>query len=212
MELFIVDSVGGGNLTAGANELILNSSSNYFISISASISGTGGLTSAGNNTISLQGVNTYSGTTTVGGFGPLQIGSASALGNSTSIVINSSTLQLGGAKLNNPAANSVVLNSGISVGIGPTNGWGTGTLDTSVYSLTVAGSIGNNGAGSGKLIKNGVGGVLTLSGVNSYSGGTLVNGGTVSVSADSGLGAAPGSFSMYNVVLSPVTNQSSACN
>jgi autotransporter-associated beta strand protein len=54
-----------------------------------------------------------------------------------------------------------------------------------------SGSIGDDGA-VGTLIKAGSG-MLTLSGVNSYSGGTVFKAGTVSISSDSNLGAAPGS-------------------
>ncbi len=45
-------------------------------------------------------------------------------------------------------------------------------------------------AGSAGLTKAGAGGTLTLSGVNTYSGGTTVSGGTLSINADSRLGAA----------------------
>ena len=59
---------------------------------------------------------------------------------------------------------------------------------TSGSALTVSGTA----SGVGTLTKAG-NGILTLSGANTYSGATAVNGGTVIVSADTGLGTAPGS-------------------
>ncbi|VTU34911.1 Outer membrane protein IcsA autotransporter precursor [Variovorax sp. PBL-H6] len=47
----------------------------------------------------------------------------------------------------------------------------------------------------GSLIKTGTG-TLSLSGANSYSGGTTVTSGTMSISADGNLGAAPGSLNL----------------
>ena len=47
-------------------------------------------------------------------------------------------------------------------------------------------------SGAGSLAKSGSG-TLTLSGANTYTGKTAVTGGAISVAADSGLGAAPGS-------------------
>jgi autotransporter-associated beta strand protein len=80
---------------------------------------------------------------------------------------------------------------------------GSGTLNLKSSTLTVgsdntstgfSGNIIDNGTGSpGALIKTGTG-MLTLTGNDTFAGKTTVNSGTLAVSADSGLGAAPASL------------------
>ena len=55
---------------------------------------------------------------------------------------------------------------------------GSGGSASNAYSLTKIGA-----------------GTLTLSGINAYSGGTIINGGTLAVSADNNLGSASGALS-----------------
>ena len=123
-------------------------------------------------TQTLSGNNSYSGGTTVAG-GTLQLGHASAMGSSSAgVTVNSGTVDL----------------HGFSPTIGALNGSG-GTIQTNVagaVALTIgnggaggsyAGSIQNN-AGTVSLIKTGAG-TQTLSGNNSYSGGTTVTTGTL---------------------------------
>ena len=96
-------------------------------------------------------------------------------------------------------------NSGSGASVNVTNGTAN-DIQTAValngpttFSINSGSAITVSGAASGvgALTKAG-NGTLTLSGANTYSGTTAVNGGTVIVSADSGLGTAP---------VSTVTNQ-----
>ncbi|EEZ32891.1 outer membrane autotransporter barrel domain-containing protein, partial [Brucella sp. 83/13] len=67
---------------------------------------------------------------------------------------------------------------------------GDGTIDGATTKATITSAL----TGASKLVKSDFG-TLTLSGANTYSGGTMVKGGTLSVAADSNLGAATGSLS-----------------
>jgi autotransporter-associated beta strand protein len=140
------------------------------------ISGAGALTKTGNGTLTLSGANTYTGGSFLNG-GTLNVSSDSALGAvpgspSTNLTFNGGTLQWGNAFTLNANRNVTLSASG-------------GTFDTNGFNGTVAGVI----SGAGVLRKTGSG-TLTLSGVNTYTGGIQITGGTVNVSADSGLGAA----------------------
>lgn len=84
----------------------------------------------------------------------------------------------------------------------------TGNRDVNVGfngSLTMGGAI----SGGFGLSKSGVG-LLTLSGANSYNGSTLVNAGTLSISSDGNLGAAPAAATPGSLVLSNGTLRSTA--
>jgi len=133
------------------------------------ISGGGSLTKQNVGTLTLSGVNTYSGTTTIAS-GTLQLGVGNALPSTTAVTVTG-TLNM----------------NGLTDTIGSLAGGGNILNDSSLGGLIVGG----NGAstlfsgtisGTGGLTKLG-GGTFTLSGVNTYAGLTTVSAGRLNVSA-----------------------------
>ncbi|WP_233235904.1 autotransporter-associated beta strand repeat-containing protein [Bordetella sp. LUAb4] len=156
-----------GNLVALNGDLTV--ANDTALTLTNTISGTGALTKSGAGTLTLSGNNTYGGGTALGG-GGLIVGGNSALGTGTVTVNGPNTLQSSVAA---GLQNTIILNGG------------TGAL-------TVAGAndLALNGAinGAGRLTKTGTG-VLTLGGINSYSGGTTLAGGTVNLGSPTPFGS-----------------------
>ncbi|WP_342250184.1 autotransporter outer membrane beta-barrel domain-containing protein [Sphingomonas sp. OTU376] len=73
---------------------------------------------------------------------------------------------------------------------------GDGTAAGAGYTATIASALG----GSGQLVKTDLG-TLVLTGVNSYTGGTAINGGVLQVASDASLGDAAGGLSFSNGTL-----------
>ncbi|WP_375196824.1 autotransporter-associated beta strand repeat-containing protein [Sphingobium sp.] len=83
---------------------------------------------------------------------------------------------------------------------------GDGTAAGAAYGAAIDAVL----AGSGvQLVKTDLG-TLTLGGVNSYSGGTLVNGGTLRISADANLGGAVGGLTLNGGALNTSASFSSS--
>jgi len=138
------------------------------------------------------GANTYGPTgnsavgTTLGGGGTIQVQNSAALGGGKLSVSGGSILQAGAASLN--LANNIILAD-----------TSTTTLDNNSQGLTLSGVISSTTTGNISVINNGK---LTLGGVNTFSGSTTIGtGAIVSISADSGLGTAPGSATPNSIVL-----------
>jgi len=171
-------SLGGGTLTVTSattidNTIALTADSSIdttaATTLSGVVSGSGGLTKLGAEKLTLSGDNTYTGATTVSA-GTLWLeGSGSTLSDSTAVTVAS------GATLHLQVQNETV---GSLAGAGTVNlNGGSLTVGNDNTGTTFSGIIQNSGL-DGSLIKTGTG-TLTLSGANTYSGGTTVTTGTI---------------------------------
>jgi len=107
-----------------------------------------------------------------------------------SLVANLLTITSGGLLSTGTSAAQITGDAGVT-GITASNGSGTYDLIVHQYNsngLTIGAVIGNNGANAVALVKAGTG-TLTLTGTNTYTGATYVNGGKLAITANNQLGA-----------------------
>lgn len=202
-------SGGTGTLTAGANDLIINTAgASSSLTISAIIAGSGGLTKSGNGTLLLTNTaNTFTGNVYING-GVLAI-NAPVVNSASS---DSALLGAGNPKqiiLSNNAVFRMVMN-GANNSYNPTggskyfvigNGGGTIDLPTGI-TLTLddgtgAGTSTTNAQlqGSGTLTKTGAGTLQlgysgqTAGGFNNFTGHIVINGGTLNAGNTNALGS-----------------------
>ena len=157
---------------------------------------TGNLTKSGNGILTLSGANTFTGGLTINA-GNVKLGSVSAL-NSTANSQNAvtfgpastGTLSINGNNVTIASLNTDIGNAGsttVQNGSASTNA--TLTIgNSSNADSTYAGAIQNGSTATLALNKAGTG-TLTLTGANTYTGGTTLNVGTIKLS---GLGALAG--------------------
>ncbi|EHL7668776.1 autotransporter-associated beta strand repeat-containing protein [Salmonella enterica] len=198
-----VEALGTGDVTDDAT-LELNTGGTF----DNAIGGSGNVVKSGADTLTLSGSNSYTGGTTISG-GTLVASNVEALG--TGDVTNNATLELntGGDFINNiggtgrveksgdetltlSGANSYTggtLISGGTLVANDVNALGTGDVtDNAVLELNTGGDFDNAISGSGQVVKSGDE-TLTLSGANSYTGGTLISGGTLVATSVEALGS-----------------------
>ena len=172
-----------GPIDLGANTLTLRSgvrsgqTTGLLIDVTGTVSGSGGVAidgAVGGSRVLMRGNNSYSGGTTIS-TGTLQVDSNSALGTGFLAITPSGT---GVLDLNGKALQVGAL-SGNSTAIIESNS-GAASLTTSATSnTTYAGTI-RDGSGTVGLTKAGSG-IFTLSGSNSNTGRTNVNGGVLAL-------------------------------
>ncbi|EAY6222724.1 AIDA autotransporter-like protein ShdA, partial [Salmonella enterica] len=197
-----VEALGTGDVTDNAT-LALNAGGDF----TNNIGGTGRVEKSGDKTLTLSGSNTYTGGTLISG-GTLVANDVNALG--TGDVTDNATLALntGGDFINNIGGTGRVEKSGDDVlTLSGANSYSGGTLisdgtlvasnvealgtgdvtDDATLELNTGGTFDNAIGGSGNVVKSGAD-TLTLSGSNSYTGGTTISGGTLVASTVEALG------------------------
>jgi autotransporter-associated beta strand protein/T5SS/PEP-CTERM-associated repeat protein len=147
------------------------------------ISGSGSVTMDGQGTLTLNGANSYTGATTLAR-GTLALGSGNALGQTSSLLFAGGGLQYAGVQTDVSGLIATSANQPIN-------------LDTNGENVAFA--TGLTGAGS-TLAKYGAG-TLTLSGSNSYTGGTTVGGGTLEVVTGGAIDHAAGNLVVVGATL-----------
>ncbi|EBX7484096.1 hypothetical protein DS563_23985, partial [Salmonella enterica subsp. enterica serovar Ealing] len=185
-----VEALGTGDVTDNA-VLELNTGGDF----DNAISGSGQVVKSGDDVLTLSGSNTYTGGTTISG-GTLIASNVEALG--TGDVTDNAVLELNtGGDFDNAISGSgqVVKSGDETLTLSGTNTYTGGTLisggtlvasnvealgsgdvtNDAVLELNTGGDFTNNISGSGQVVKSGDD-VLTLSGANSYSGGTTISG------------------------------------
>lgn len=191
---------------SGAGGLVKNGAG--VLSISGVASHTGG-TTVNDGTLILSGNNTYTGGNTLNG-GTLQVASDANLGAA------SNGIAFAGGTLHTTGSFATARNLDLgSNGIVATD---TGTTLTASGSVAGAGGLVKNGAGT--LVVSGVAshaggttvndGTLILSGNNTYTGGTAINGGTLQIASDANLGNASGNIAINGGNLSVTQTMTTA--
>ncbi len=220
---------GNVALTASTSALVFNQVAvGTFAGV---ISGTGTLTAQGGSTLTLSGANTFTGGTTLNA-GTLVV-TATSLPGSIALATTSSALVFnqtsagtfagvisgtgtltaqGGSTLTLSGANTFTGGTTVSTGTLVVNTASlpgdialTATNSALVFNQTTAGTFAGVISGAGTLAAQG-GSTLTLSGANTFTGGTTLNSGTLVVTAAS----LPGSVALATTSSALVFNQTTA--
>jgi len=162
-------SVGDGSITGSIVGDVANSGTLTFnrsndLTYGGVISGTGAVSKSGGGTLTLTGASTYTGGTTISA-GTLSLGSGGAIGSS-------GTISFGGGTLQYSASNTTDYSARFSNAASQQY-----RIDTNSQNVTLASNLTSTG---GSFTKIGAG-TLTLTGNNSYDGGTTVSEGKLVV-------------------------------
>ncbi len=167
-------NLNSGNLTP-TSVTFNNSALNYTLQGASAITGVTGLTKTGTGTLTITNANTYTGLTAING-GILSLGNAGAVGTT-------GTISFGGGTLQYTASNTTDYSGRFSTAANQAY-----SIDTNGQAVTFATALGSAG---GSLTKSGTG-ALTLSAFETYTGGTIINGGTLTLTKGGGAGNVQG--------------------
>ncbi len=181
--------ISAQGITLGASGGTFDTNGNT-VTLGSAIGGGGALTVTGTSTLLLSAGNTYVGATTIGAGSTLSLSGAGTIAASSGVNLTGAAatfdISLGAGNktiqdLTGVAGSSVLL--------------GNNTLTVGTASSTSFAGVIDASGGTGGLVKQG-NGTLTLTGTNTYTGGTTINAGTLSIAADSNLGGAGGALAL----------------
>ena len=193
-----LSDVASFSIKAGSAKLDVAANQSYSIESVFENNGVtaGALEKIGSGTLTLDGSNTYTGSTTV------SVGTLDVTGSLASSVIGVSdgaTLKVDGSSLGDTTSAVTLTGTGdMTLAGNETIGSlaGAGTVTNGGYTLTTGGNDTSTtysgvASGTGGLTKAGSG-TLTLDGSNTYTGSTTILAGILEISADSGIGNSSG--------------------
>ena len=191
-----LSGAAGGNTILGSNLTVNETTSTDY---QGTISGAGALIVNGPGILTLTGADTATGGTTINSGGTLAIGAGGSLLSTGPVTVNASgTFTITNAAgpqqigpLSGPIGGNIILGNNLTV---------NETTSTDYQGVI---------SGAGALIVNGPG-TLTITGADTYSGGTIINGGTLAIGVGGSLlstGAvavnSPGTFDITNASTTP---------
>ncbi|WAC24088.1 autotransporter-associated beta strand repeat-containing protein [Blastomonas sp. SL216] len=168
--------VTGSPIQLGASTLTFNAegTGNSTLRLNSVISGTGGLIKNGASAMDLNGANTFTGPFAING-GDVSVNGGAALADTVAVSMST------GTRLFVNSSETI----GSLAGAGSVNFQNNSILTTGGTNTST--SFAGNILGMGSLTKLGTG-TFTLSGTNSYSGGTTISAGALAVGSDTALG------------------------
>ncbi len=189
------------SLNLGTSPVTLASDSTFTVvnntlTLAGAIAGSSNLTVAGAGTLAITANNAngglgFSGNWNLNG-GNLAVSADNQLGLTPAVAGTNGVIVIQGGQLNPTASFTLGANRTLQVG-NSTSGNGSINVNTGV-TLTYGGTILNTVNGGGVLVKNGNGTLVLTGNSNAYSGGTILNAGTLNINVNSTLGNADGAL------------------
>jgi autotransporter-associated beta strand protein len=196
----LIDVAGGNSLStplvlAGSEWEITSGT----LTLTGTLSGTGGMTKSGSGTVRLDAANSFGGGVVLRA-GTLDVRNNAALGTGLLTIVGGTLIAGGGSRsLANPVrvegdftlggSNNLTLNAGGSGGITLVGGPRTIQVANALRTLFLDGAVGGSAGDSG-IVKTGAG-RLAMNRASGFVGGVELRGGTLSVGDSQSLGAGP---------------------